>query len=237
MDTHNLDYTCNTSTTCSLNIPLTNPTSLGDYSFTLNSYTSTNYQVGSSTSNIWTYDCNNTDCRTCLANNSCTSCYSSTISSFSIFNTASSTCTSACNTGFFLVGTTCTPCDTNCTQCITSSKNCTACSASPTLYYLELTFDICVTSCLAGEFANAGNQQCNTCTSPCATCTTTASSCLSCVSGTYLHSATCLSTCPVGSHLANNGTLQCDPCNINCLTCSNTLTFCLSCNNTAGLYF
>ena len=114
VDSHNLDYSC-TSASCSLNIPLTNPTALGDYTFSLNTFTVDNYQVGTSTSDIWTYNCKGTDCRSCLANNSCITCYGSSISAFSIFNTASSTCTSACPVGFFLVGTTCTPCDTNCT--------------------------------------------------------------------------------------------------------------------------
>ena len=199
----------------------------------MTSYTVDNYQVGTSTSNSWTYACSATECRSCHTNNSCIDCYSSSISSYSIFNTNSSTCTSACTTGFFLVGSTCTPCDTNCSTCIASSKNCTACVAN---YYLDLVYAICVPSCLSGYFANAGNQQCNGCTPPCATCTTTATNCLSCTSGTYLHNNLCPSSCPTGTHVANPSTNNCDPCSSNCLTCSGTITNCLTCNNNIPLY-
>ena len=166
VDSHNLDYSC-TSASCSLNIPLTNPTALGTYTFDLNSYSAGNFQVGTSVSNNWNYACVGTECRSCQSNGSCLTCYSSTISSFSIFNTQSSSCTSACAVGFFLVATTCTPCDANCTQCISASTNCTACASS---YFLDLTYDICVPLCLPGQFANALNQQCNSCNAPCATC-------------------------------------------------------------------
>lgn len=114
VDNYNLNYSCS-STTCSLNIPLTNPTAIGSYPFLLNTFTSDNYQVGNSTSNSWTYDCTSTNCRSCYANGTCISCYSSSlISIYTIFSISTGTCISACPSSFFLVNSTCTPCDANC---------------------------------------------------------------------------------------------------------------------------
>lgn len=158
VDNYNLDFDCN-STACSLSVSLTNPTATGSFTFSLNSYindTAVEYQVGTSTSNSWTYDCATTNCRSCEANGSCITCYNSSITPFWIFSTSAKTCISDCPPGFFSTNanTTCTPCDSNCTECIASSRQCTKCASN---YFLDTVYAICVPTCLPGYFANSLN--------------------------------------------------------------------------------
>lgn len=148
VDDHNLDYAC-TGSLCSISLPLKNPTTSGTFYFLLATYTSDNYKVGTSTSNSWTYDCAGTNCKSCDSNGSCTSCYSSSISVYSIFSVSGSTCISACPTGFFLINTTCTPCDSNCSECTTTSTHCTSC---PSNFYLDTVYFLCIQTCLTGYF-------------------------------------------------------------------------------------
>lgn len=216
IDSYNLNYSCS-STTCSLSIPLTNPTAVGSYTFLLNTFTLDNFQVGTSTSNSWTYDCASTNCRSCYGNGTCISCYSSTvISIYTIFSTSTGTCISACPPSFFLVNSTCTPCDTNCSECTTTSKRCFSCAST---YFLETIFFTCVPSCLPGYFANGFNQQCDTCTSPCATCSVTATTCLSCNSTTYLFGTECRTSCPIKNFI-NYTNSSCEPCPAECTQCT-----------------
>lgn len=113
IDSFNVKFNC-AGSSCSVNLGLTNPTAAGGFSFSLNTFSSDNYQVGVSTSNSWNYDCASTVCRSCLTNSSCATCYNSTITQFYIFNSANSSCIRACSVGNFLVNTTCTPCSSNC---------------------------------------------------------------------------------------------------------------------------
>jgi hypothetical protein len=104
---------------CSFNFTITNPTISSNYTFAITSYTGDDYQVGTSTSNPWTFDCSNTNCRSCQSNGSCTSCYDSSIISngYNIFNTYTSSCDRACQSGYFLINTTCSICNSNCSEC------------------------------------------------------------------------------------------------------------------------
>lgn len=238
VDSYTLRVAC-VGSSCTFNFNIVNPTTNSSYVFALTSYildnsTGISYEVGSSTSNVWTFDCSTTNCRTCLANGSCDSCYNSSISNFYIINTFTNTCDRACQVGYFLVNTTCTICNSNCSECINTSKTCTSCASE---FYLDTIYAICVPSCLPGYFANALSQTCGVCTAPCATCKTTSVFCLSCTQSHYLFNNSCLTSCPSNYYIANSVTLNCDACNANCLTCANTTIFCLTCNNTLGLYF
>lgn len=108
-----ISFTCS-GTSCSFNFTITNPTSEGSYTFTLTSFTVDSFEVSTSTSNSWTFDCSTTVCRSCNPNLTCVSCYNSSISSYYILNTFAQSCTRACSSGYFLVNTTCTICDSNC---------------------------------------------------------------------------------------------------------------------------
>ena len=132
IDSYNVKFNCNSST-CSVSLGLINPTSIGTYSFSLTTYSSQNFTVGTSTSNGWSFDCSTTDCRSCLANGSCLTCYNSSISQLYYFNSANNSCIRKCITGSFQVNNTCTPCSSNCSECIATSFKCTAC---PSGYFL-----------------------------------------------------------------------------------------------------
>lgn len=94
---------------------LQTPIYIGDYTFTLKTYTSDDYPIGESTSNVWRHSCYGTECRSCNGT-LCGDCYNSTLTNFFIFNTADSTCIRACQVGFYLQPSTtnCIPCNQNC---------------------------------------------------------------------------------------------------------------------------
>jgi len=120
--------------------------------------------VGSSTSNSWTFDCATTECRSCQSDGSCQTCYNSSISNYYILNTNSSTCERACSPGYYLILTTCYLCSSNCLECVNSSSNCTRCYSN---YYLDLTYNKCVTTCQPGYFASTFSLTCSNCDSTC----------------------------------------------------------------------
>ena len=195
---------------------LTTPLYGGNYTFTLQTYTQNSYTIGRSTTNYWQHNCFGTECRSCDSTNACIDCYSSSIpSTKNIFNTQNSDCVDACNSGYFLVGTECSICNSNCRECETQATNCTRCHNGT---YLQTTFDTCVTDCGSGFYANTLNDLCTQCSSPCLTCTSD-TFCLSCVDGTFLLNNECPSTCPSGIMVANSLTKTCDFCDPNCLTC------------------
>lgn len=136
--------------------------------------------------------------------------------------------------GYFQVNTTCSKCDSNCSECAGTSKTCKSCISN---FYLDTTYNLCVPSCQSGFFANALNMICTPCTAPCATCTGLSTHCLTCNLNFYLLNSTCPSSCPDKVYVANSLTGRCDVCSSNCLTCSGSISTCLTCDNTAGLYF
>ena len=224
------------STACTFNLTLTNPSTAGSYTFALTTFTNDSHSVGASTSSAWTFECGGTTCRSCDVSNNCLTCYSSTLAPTNyILNTTNSECVSACTTGHYLVSTTCTPCDSNCSECSGTATTCTACASG---FFLYTAFSVCVPTCPDGLYANTLNSQCDSCVSPCQTCTgTTSTSCLSCVTNFYLLNNECINNCETTNLYINNAlTRVCDGCDSNCLTCSGTTTNCLSCNNTASLY-
>jgi len=66
------------------------------------------------------------------------------------------------------------------------------------------------------------------CTNPCKTCSISGTTCTSCVTGSYLHNNSCLSSCP-STYWENTSTNTCDSCNDPCLTCDTNANDCLSC--------
>jgi hypothetical protein len=72
-------------------------------------------------------------CKGCTASNrsACQSCYTDGnlpgISSKINLNSIDSTCVSQCPLGYYLSGTQCLLCDSNCLECTTSSTHCTSC--------------------------------------------------------------------------------------------------------------
>ncbi len=200
----------------------------------MTSYSSDGFKVGTSTSNEWTFDCGGTTCRSCLADSLCVDCYTESISNYYIYNTFSKNCDRGCDTGYFQVNTTCSKCDSNCSECVSTSKTCKSCISD---FYLDTTYSLCVPSCQPGYFANALNMICTPCTAPCATCTGQSTHCLTCNLNFYLLNNTCPSICPDKVYVANSLTGRCDVCSSNCLTCSGSISTCLTCDNAAGLYF
>ena len=160
VNSNTLRIGCNGSS-CDFNLPVTNPTINTSYTFTLKTYTNDNFLVATSTSNNWFFECFNTNCRSCNPNGTCISCYSSPISEFFILNTFSQTCERDCASGYFRVNTTCTICDSNCSQCVNTSTTCTRCTTG---YFLDTIYSICVPKCLNGYFANALSRTCTACT-------------------------------------------------------------------------
>lgn len=123
-----------------------------------------------------------------------------------------------CGAGFYLSGTSCTPCATNCNQC--SAAGCL--------------------NCVSGYFLNSANTCSANCIVPCATCSNVnPTKCLSCIAGYSLNSlsnscnqilscAGACSVCPFGYTLNLGRCLQCT--GNQCQSCSfNNLGVCTSC--------
>lgn len=131
-----------------------------------------------------------------------------------------STCLT-CGDGFYLKGTTCSPCSSNCASCTASG---------------------CLT-CSQGFFMTSEQTCAEACTLPCATCSTTnPESCLSCIAGYSFNDVTkscnevtecvggCIA-CPMGYSLKDGACLRCNT--QNCQSCNpNNLGECFSCKPT-----
>ena len=123
---YTVQYPCS-GASCTFSLTLRNPVNFANYTFQLKSYAG-DYQVGSGVSNEWTFDCLNTNCRSCDASKKCIDCYNSSLTSHDIFNTSSQDCIRACTSGYFYFDNiTCSICDTNCTECTNTSITCINC--------------------------------------------------------------------------------------------------------------
>ena len=128
----------------------------------------------------------------CTINISIYSCYSSCLTCSGLGTSSNQLCVD-CQTGYYLSGTNCLSCDTECLSCSGSSSNCQSCSGS---YLLD--GSSCVSSCTSPKFAYGG--ECiTTCPSP---LYKQDLSCVSsCSSNYYLYSTNkeCYQTCPSGT--------------------------------------
>ncbi len=177
-------------------------------------------------------------CKRCNPTNKsiCIDCYNTTISEFYIFDTSLNTCTRDCLSGYFMSGTTCSPCASSCMECANISTNCTSCNPLQSLF-LDTVYMKCVTTCANGYYKNTQIQSCLPCSSPCLYCIDSPTKCTYCSVGTYFLNNGCLTNCPATNKFIENSlTRNCDICNTNCLTCQNTTTTCITCNTTALLF-
>ncbi len=167
------------------------------------------------------------------------------------YNISELLCYDVCNAGWYgdPVTMRCKQCRFDCTTC-TNATACATCDATTNFRFLN------GTSCspLNGYFDNGTNSSvASQCSSPCATCQTTATRCLSCVSGHYLSSNTCLScgsaitscltcTVPTFCTLCASGSsgASCTSCSSSeylnsssstCVTCSTVIANCQACTS------
>ncbi len=162
-------------TTSTFSLTLQTPVIFSDYTFSTETYISDaniSYLIGQSTSNIWRHTCYNTVCKRCNPTNTsiCIDCYNTTISDYYIYDTLLQSCRRDCLTGYFMSGTTCSPCATSCVECANVSINCTSCSSTQSLF-LDTVYMKCVTTCPDTYYKNTQIQSCLACSSPCLHCT------------------------------------------------------------------
>lgn len=144
-----------------MNLKIVNPMNFANYTFRVRTFDSENYEVGSGVSNVWSFDCFNTVCRSCDNTGKCNDCYGSALTTFTIFDTTNRTCVSQCVPGFFFLNNiTCSICDSNCSECANTSKRCIKCIDN---YFLDTNYNICLPNCSIGYFNNEGNKLCTAC--------------------------------------------------------------------------
>lgn len=132
------------------------------------------------------------------------------------------TCT--CGSGYFVNGTSCQQCPTQCQNCSSPTGACTSC-VDP------LRRDInnnC--SCVTGYFDN-GAVNCTACSSTCLTCTN-GSACTSCSAALHRMLTGGVCSCAAGYYdfYHTNMTRTCELCNPECLTCTTSPALCTSCD-------
>ena len=109
-------------------------------------------------------------------------------------------CVSACDTGFYPLGSVCTTCPVNCSSCV-SALSCTGCSNGN---YLDL--NSCVATCPSQRPIADASGKCSTCTDAfCVTCDLN-NICYSCYFPRLLVQGTCQASCPVDYVVSSNGT-------------------------------
>jgi hypothetical protein len=213
-----------------------------DYS-TLTSYDSNSYIIDQSTDKIiFILNCT-MPCRTCSSTTStCTACYNdSTITTSNYFNSGTSKCVDACETGYFADSSQmkCNQCSSVCLTCQILSTNCTSCNSTSSFPYLNKTgtAGTCLSTCQSGMYADTNQSPtlCVNCVGPCVTCTSQ-TACLSCTSGTYLYLTSCLATCPPNISVLNSALSLCQACDAVCATCSVTSSNCTACANGTAYY-
>ena len=124
----------------------------------------------------------------------------------------------------------CTACTSPCLTCSGSITSCVTCISGDYLYGTT-----CVSTCPSTTVAvsTASPPQCEDCGPNCKTCTSAnVDVCLTCATGYFLYSSTCINTCPTGTY--QSGT-NCYSCDTTCLTCSGpNNNECTSCNTASA---
>ena len=204
----------------------------------LQGFSGTNYLINSYNGNLlqWQPKCN-LPCMTCTSNSSaCLSCYSNpNITKYIYYYPGQMTCLSMCYSTQILIGITCADCTNNCMECSLTTSNCTSCNTS-TLYAYYYNFTcLNISSCPLYYYASS-SFNCLACPNPCLACKNASSACVSCVNGTFLYKANCLSVCPSGITVPNILNKNCDLCDGVCGTCSGNVSNCTSCGTQAIKY-
>lgn len=206
---------------------------------TLNTFDAAGFKIDESSTNITFSLACNLPCQTCTPGNasSCTSCYSSTSITLSVYYHAlTARCYTLCPPTTYNNNSTlqCSNCDDNCLNCLASPFFCTKCVPNSTYPYLNITSgsQFCVAQCSLGMYGSNSIDppQCVTCVSPCATCSS-AVTCLSCLPGFYfLNGTTCTTNCTPLVTIPNDALKTCDPCNSICKSCAGNINSCTACN-------
>lgn len=167
------------------------------------------------------------------------------------YNISEQLCYDTCNVRWYgnTVSMTCQACLYDCYTC-TNATACATCNA--TADFRSLNGTRC--SPITGYYDNNTNTTTGSaCTSPCASCSGSGTYCLSCVSGYYLSSHTCIAcssaitsctTCTNSSYctlcVSGSSGATCTSCSSNqylntssnsCVTCSTVITNCQSCTS------
>jgi proprotein convertase subtilisin/kexin type 5 len=133
-------------------------------------------------------------------------------------------CVQSCPVKFFNASGLCTPCGSNCDQCVSSSV-CTTCTRP----WLNLPIGSCVASCPVNMYTNA-SMNCVLCERVARNCTTciNANTCTSCAIPLRLYrvNMTCGSECPLG--LWSSPVRICENCPETCRSCTN-MSNCQTC--------
>jgi proprotein convertase subtilisin/kexin type 5 len=159
------------------------------------------------------------DCATCSGNNyTCSSCNTGTF----LLDTS---CVTKCPyVGYYQNSTSrvCAPCNPSCLVCVASTTDCISCQ--PTALYSSRA---CLASCPPEHFTSADGN-CYPCDPACKNCTGSLNSeCSVCNSGYYLMGNTCDITCPEPFY-ANTTLLECKECKYYCNGCT-TRDNCYAC--------
>jgi hypothetical protein len=152
-------------------------------------------------------------CKTCSTSNACLSC----IDTLYTLDTTLLQCLSECPDGYYYEGTTCKPCNAQCSGCSgPTSSECRECA------YAFYHIDGACSKCEEREYFE--DSQCKKCNSSCETCNTAA--CLTCAAGLlmsddgtcvaklcqggfFLQESLCVA-CPQGCQTCHEG--KCDTC-------------------------
>lgn len=177
-------------------------------------------------------------CKTCsLKPSNCTNCTS--VGGVAYFLNASN-CLPVCPKGKYgnLDDFTCKNCADGCESCFgAANTSCYSCKkVGSTNYYLEYGEFNCLTTCLAGQYANSTSFKCLLCSANCATCSSSSTNCSTCGFSSvgmnlYLSNNKCVASCPQGQW-GNSSDYKCTNCADECLACFGpSISNCTLCGN------
>lgn len=157
------------------------------------------------------------------------------------------TCATSCQPGFGATSNplVCVWCNLKCASsaCTNVFDNCTACtSTAPYTAFLTTIgtpYPKCLSTCLAGQYANSTDQKCHLCDSSCITCVNTSTTCYECSNSAGWLNYACFAVCADGYFLESNQVnsnkvncptcYNCTLCSSVCLTCTGLSTKCTAC--------
>lgn len=162
-------------------------------------------------------DSQSKQCKPC--DSSCSACFGSSSNqcsackSQSYLYAPSSTCVSACPSGYRPNSQ-----QNVCEKCLISY--CSVCTSGTSQ---------CDT-CNSGFFQDPASGLCKACATGCLNCQSQATNCISCTSGLYLLSNTCVNNCPSSGYRKDSTRFTCSSCtDPNCQTCDSDISTCQQC--------